>query len=54
MTQSEYLQGIMKKIAAMGYKKQTKNKPNRLPLCSECLILWSLANIKFRIKGVVK
>jgi hypothetical protein len=27
---------------------------NCLPLCSECLILWNLANIKFRIKGVVK
>ena len=42
--------------------KQTQFKPNFttlkgancLPLCSECFILWSLANIKFRIKGVVK
>ncbi len=32
----------------------TLNGANRLPLCPECLILWSLANIKFRIKGVVK
>jgi len=30
------------------------NKLRSLPLCSECLILLSLANIKFRNKGVAK
>jgi len=28
MTQSVYLQRIMKKYADMGYKKQSQNKPN--------------------------
>jgi len=32
--QSVYLQRIMKKNAAMGYKKQSQNKPNKAVLVS--------------------
>ena len=56
--QSVYIQRIMKKIAAMGPKKQTQNKANFLkkPFSSMliCAILPSLKNMHFPDKVSIK